>query len=528
MFARRWLLVFLAALAPTAACALEAPDAGDAYISAASPNANHGAVMSLSIKDKQTGYFKFDLTGLPAGTTGSQIAKATLIFWVSRVITPGSINLLVPSQDWQASTLTYRNAPETNVLEVPDIQLPTTATRSFQSVDITGLAQDWVDGTLPNFGIAMASGTTAPNFFVDTKQNNHPPIIDITLVTAPGPQGPQGVQGAVGPQGPAGPQGQQGLQGNTGTAGPTGPQGPAGPTGSPGLAGTSGNGGLLVTSTTTAPTGYTGPVLALASWSQNSTAPIGIGNFAAMTVSTGTDLYLRMTSGTNYYWVEYNPSNEAWTSKGSEPFLPSLATFSSFCWLNGQLYGMGQFNGSAGYPFLDVLNPANNTWTLLAQPPSTVFGAVALNGKLYASGSAGSPLMVYNLSTNTWSNTVSTVPYLGLMIADTDGNIYLFPSSGPTNVQEYKPTSDSWQSKAPEPTPFTSSEPAAVSSNGTIYFPGNGGYGSLSYSPVANAWYQDPPIPGSLGPFAIVNGILYSGYYWYAPISSFQYLYIAQ
>jgi hypothetical protein len=484
--------------------------------------------MSLNIAQKQTAYVKFDLSGLPSGTTGSQVAKATLRIWVSRVITPGALNVLIPSQDWQALTLTYRNAPQTTAVEISNIALPITTTREFLSVDVTGLVQDWVDGTLPNYGIAIAPATPAPNVFINTKQNINSPVLDITLITSPGPQGPQGppgVQGETGPAGPTGSQGPQGVQGNTGPAGPTGSQGPIGPIGPEGPPSISSSGSVIISSSTTAPTGYTGPVLGLTSWSHYTTTPVGIGTWAGTTISTGTDLYLRMTTGSSYYWVDYNPTNQGWTKKSTEPSAFSPGT--TFCWLNGALYAMGTNYGTPSFNYLEMFGPVSNTWTNLTGAPNPVFQAVALNGKLYASGSAGSPLMVYDPSAQTWSNTISTVPYLGTMFADIDSNIYLFPA-GPAYVQEYNPTTDSWQSKAPVPAAIASLNLGAVASNGKIYFIVTGGAQMSSYDPNANTWNAEPAAPYGNGIFAIVNGDIYVGYYWYASISSFQYLYIAQ
>ena len=77
----------------------------------------------------------------------------------------------------------------------------------FLLVDITALAQGWVNGTIPNNGVALAL-TSASNggFSFDSKES---------LLTGNGPELVIAFNSGTGPQRPAGPTGPQGPQGAT-------------------------------------------------------------------------------------------------------------------------------------------------------------------------------------------------------------------------------------------------------------------------------------------------------------------------
>ena len=58
----------------------------DAYVNSAAPTANYGAATTLSLSSAaDTGFIRFDLTAVPAGYTGSSVAKATLKLHVNSV-----------------------------------------------------------------------------------------------------------------------------------------------------------------------------------------------------------------------------------------------------------------------------------------------------------------------------------------------------------------------------------------------------------------------------------------------------------
>ena len=226
---------------PNGAGAQDGRLTNDARVSSTQPSTNFGSGANL---DVQTGtdrsFVKFNLSTLPAGTTGNSVAKATLRLWVNTVTASGSMNIVRVTGAWAEDTITNATAPSLGSNEATGV--PVTDANSFVTVDVTALVKDWLNGVLANNGIALVGNAAGTSVRFDSKENtltSHEAELEITLTGPPGPQGPAGPQGIPGPQGVQGPAGPQGPQGNAGApgsqgpTGPAGPQGPQGPTGPP-------------------------------------------------------------------------------------------------------------------------------------------------------------------------------------------------------------------------------------------------------------------------------------------------------
>src|SRR5260370_41058350 len=65
----------------------------DSYVNSAKSTTNFGTSTTLNLQSAaDTSYIRFDLTAVPAGYTGSSIAKATLKLYVNSVTTAGSLH----------------------------------------------------------------------------------------------------------------------------------------------------------------------------------------------------------------------------------------------------------------------------------------------------------------------------------------------------------------------------------------------------------------------------------------------------
>ncbi len=87
--------------------------------------------------------------------------------------------------------------------------------------DVTSVVQQWVAGTLPNYGFKLMPASDG-SFGFDSKENtltSHQPQLIVELAGPEGPAGPQGIQGVQGPAGASGAMGATGPQGNPGTNG---------------------------------------------------------------------------------------------------------------------------------------------------------------------------------------------------------------------------------------------------------------------------------------------------------------------
>ncbi len=209
----------------------------DTYTQTGTPNQNFGTNANLRVASGVNSYLKFDLSNLPPGTSANDVANVTLRLWVNTVTTPGSFDIRRITGVWNESTLTSNTAPSLGSLEISGVTITAQDVDSFVTVDLTPLVKDWINGIVPNNGLAIVANAVNTNIRFDSKENgqtSHESRLEIRLKGPIGPTGPTGAPGPPGPEGPAGPPGPQGVEGSQGPEGPTGPQGPPGPTGASG------------------------------------------------------------------------------------------------------------------------------------------------------------------------------------------------------------------------------------------------------------------------------------------------------
>lgn len=221
----RWLLCVLLVCACGVASATQATLTGDTFVNSSRPSTNFGNLSNLYVGNGNTGLLQFDLSNLPAGTTASQVAKATLYLYVNRIFTQGMVSLQPATSAWTELGTTYSSAPSYGGVSGT---FSAATSGAYIAVDVTSLVQTWITTPSTNYGLALTASSASVLF--DSKENDqtsHQPLLDITLSV----QGPQGVPGGAGATGAAGPIGPVGPQGVPGVSGPVGPQGAVGPAG---------------------------------------------------------------------------------------------------------------------------------------------------------------------------------------------------------------------------------------------------------------------------------------------------------
>ena len=224
--------LLLAGLSPMAAHALVLPLTADTHLATTAA----GTFVAVNVNAANTALLNFDVTILPAGTTSTDIAKATLVFFVKGVPTAGRLQVSPLTNAWTENATTS-TAP---LVGLPvATSAPLAKGNSYFAIDVTTLVQNWIDIPAANFGLALQPAiSTFTSLTIDSKealQTSHPAYIEIALKGTAGQQGTQG---------------ETGLKGLTGLTGATGETGAAGSQGGPGLEGAPGNAGL---------TGATGP-----------------------------------------------------------------------------------------------------------------------------------------------------------------------------------------------------------------------------------------------------------------------------
>jgi hypothetical protein len=222
----------------------QVPPSADTFVSSSTPKTNYGPAIALVVGQGSTSYVRFNIAGVPAG---SSISKATLRLYVDAVAKAGTFDVYQLNSSWAENTLTYNTPPPPLGLSVTNgtgVSITTASWNQFLLIDITALAQGWVNGTIPNNGVALAltSGSSG-SFSFDSKESlltGNGPELEIAFNSGTGPQGPAGPTGPQGPQGTTGAVGPTGATGATGSQGATGLQGAPGPLGPMGLTGAQG------------------------------------------------------------------------------------------------------------------------------------------------------------------------------------------------------------------------------------------------------------------------------------------------
>jgi hypothetical protein len=181
------LAMLLAGLSPLAAQAVVAPIIADTHLAAA----NAGAAVAVNILPGNKGLMQFDLSTLPAGITGDDIAKATMIYFVKTVTVSGKLQASAVTGSWAENTVTTGTAPTVGAAAASSITL--NRSNSYYGLDVTTLMMDWVDNPASNKGLALEPDSSTPSTSVtlDSKeaiQTSHPAYIEIVL------KGPAGQQ----------------------------------------------------------------------------------------------------------------------------------------------------------------------------------------------------------------------------------------------------------------------------------------------------------------------------------------------
>ena len=297
---------------------VQVSDDSNVLLSGVYARKNLGEAPSMLISADQAGiygigYVKFDLSTLPSGTAGAEVKRAVAWIYPNVVTRAGSIDVYNVTQAWNQATLLGTDVLPIDHTLVTNVAIPLANGKTYIPIDITSLVQGWLDGTIPNDGIALyphiSAGSPDPSIHIATKESSTTgiPMMEVELDTS-GSNGDaytpsnagigvsggdrdqynsqqagftyldlstgivwvktgtgatdwsQGftVAGQPGATGPAGPSGAPGAAGPVGPAGPTGAVGPVGLAGAPGGTGAVGPIGPVGPAGVAGPTGPAG------------------------------------------------------------------------------------------------------------------------------------------------------------------------------------------------------------------------------------------------------------------------------
>lgn len=158
---------------------------------------NFGGVPNLSISPSENSYIKFRVAAtLPSGTSGSDVARATLKLYIGTVNSPGKLDVYMVTSAWNESSITFNTAPSVGELIATTAQIQADSKGKFVVIDLTTAVAQWLgddgrgtNGT-PNNGVAImvhpidADTPSLANVVVDSKENSqtsHEPELSIAL-----------------------------------------------------------------------------------------------------------------------------------------------------------------------------------------------------------------------------------------------------------------------------------------------------------------------------------------------------------
>lgn len=159
----------------------------DAYTNSASAGTNFGTAVTLgavsSGASMQHSYIQFDLSSIPSGFNGSNVAKATLKLYVNAVTTSGSFNVDFVTGPWAEKTITANLSPSLGTTVAGSVPLTSALVHDYVLVDVTPAVVAWLNGTQANDGLALVANSPL-NATFDSKENitqSHAPELDIVF-----------------------------------------------------------------------------------------------------------------------------------------------------------------------------------------------------------------------------------------------------------------------------------------------------------------------------------------------------------
>src|SRR5438270_85738 len=124
--------------------AADAPLAADTYLSGAAPASNFGNAVTLNIAPGNAALVRFDLSGIPSGST---VSKVNLRVFVDKVTTAGTLSYALVTSPWTETGVTLNTAPTTSAAFATS---PVNLTNSFVLVDVTTQVQVWLANPATN------------------------------------------------------------------------------------------------------------------------------------------------------------------------------------------------------------------------------------------------------------------------------------------------------------------------------------------------------------------------------------------
>jgi len=174
----------------------------DTYVDEASPNSSYGSSSELWVSadeflQQRRSLLQFLLTTVPAGAT---ITGAELQLYLEYSYGVSNIVLTVErnGESWAAGNTRWNDRPATHCCWGTKSVGSTTGV--YYTWDVTGLVEDWYEGTLPNYGLTLKGPAQAYDRQFDSREGTYKPklVVTYTMGGDPTPVPPEGaINGTV-------------------------------------------------------------------------------------------------------------------------------------------------------------------------------------------------------------------------------------------------------------------------------------------------------------------------------------------
>ena len=239
----------------------------------------------------------------------------------------------------------------------------------------------------------------------------------------------------------------------------------------------------------------------LNAWSAGSAIPTGPRYRCASVSPDGRYLYLFGGADANgtvlaESW-RYDVQGDAWQRLADMPV--ALMNMGA-AYLNGKIYLVGGYTGSAHTNYFLIYSIAGDSWTTRTWPATRTPMVAASGGKLYAFGGNPGPsteTRSYDPATSTWSDPLASMPTAvayGTAVA-AGNDIFVIGGSNSSGaspaVQRYDPAANVWSASGPALPQGRMSAGAALYGN-QLYVSGGGGSGGNLWDPYGDTLTLDP------------------------------------
>ena len=164
----------------------QAPPSADSYVTASQPAANFGNSSLLPVQAGTNSYVRLNLGALPAN---ANVAKATLRLYVNAVAAPGSFDVYQVDGPWTERGLTWAHVPPLggSATGGRPVSIAAASLNQFILIDVTPLVQGWLNGSIPNYGVALVLSGSNGSFSFDSKESSgtgHQPELEVIFANA--------------------------------------------------------------------------------------------------------------------------------------------------------------------------------------------------------------------------------------------------------------------------------------------------------------------------------------------------------